>query len=334
MRRASASASSRSTPRTASSAARIPSRARSSSASRLRHPRVEGDRAVVALGRLQLGRPFELLEARLHLAAAHEQQLPALLGERELLAEGERLLGQLTLAPLRAIELGTRVGDRARGGGDAGREGSRRSLGGGERLGALVVSRAGGRERLVGEPQLRLVVGLEGGAELAVQLAEAGRPHRLALELAEPRRELADHHADVAEVVAGLGQPPLGAVQLHAVAVDVGGLLDQLAPLDRAQPQHLVDQALRHHRVRVLADLGAEEEVVDVEQPHLLAVDAVLVLPGAVGPAGDADLVEVDRHPVLGVVEDQRDLGDAEGGALVRAGKDQVLGLARAHRPR
>ena len=268
------------------------------------------------------------------LVAAHEQQLAALLGEGALLAERQRAFRQLALAPLCAGQFGARRGDSAFGRshlrGECLRLAARRR----ERLGALVVPRLRGNQRLAGLPQLGLVPGLEGGAELGVELAVAARALRLPLQLPQAWSELADHHPHVAEVVARLRQPPLGLRELNAVAVNLGGLLDQVAPLERTQAEHLVDEALRHHRVGVLADLGAPEEIVHVQQPHLLAVDAVLVLTTAVGAPADAHLVEVDRHPVLGVVEDQRHLGDAHLAPFVGAGEDHVAGLAGADRAR
>ena len=299
----------------------------------LRDTRLERDRRVL-VRRRGVGRRLQLRDAARQLTTAQLQQLATLLAERELLAERKRLLGALALAALRAIELGARLGDGALGGGDLRGEGLGPAPRRGERLRALVVARLRGGVRVTGAPQLELVVGLERGREPALERAVARGALGLALELAQPRRELADKHAHVAEVVARLREPPLGAGQLDAVAVDVGRLLDQVAALDRPEAQHLVDQPLRHHRVRVLPHLGAAEQVLHVEQPHLLAVDAVLALAGAVRAARDADLVEVDRHPVLGVVEDQRHLGHAERLAAVGAREDEVLAAARADRPR
>ena len=122
----------------------------------------------------------------------------------------------------------------------------------------------------------------------------------------------------------------LRVVELLAVEADVGGLFDEARGGPRAQGEHLLDHALSHEGVAVLADLGAHEELDDVLEAHLAAVDEVFVLAAAVGAAGDDDLVELDGQPVLAVVERDADFGDAHRRALVAAGEDDVLGLAGA----
>ena len=50
-------------------------------------------------------------------------------------------------------------------------------------------------------------------------------------------------------------------------------------------------------------------------------------------PAAELQDLEVDRQQPVGVVEDERHVGHALRGPLLRAGPDDVLGLARAERP-
>ena len=202
---------------------------------------------------------------------------------------------------------------------DARRERLRGALGRREGLRALVVAGLRRRVLVAGATQLDLVVRLERRAELRLEFAVARRALRLAFELAESRRQLADQDADMAEVVACLRQPPLGAGQLDAVAVYVRCFLDEPATLQRPQAEHLVDEALRHHGVGVLADLRAPKQILHVQQAHLLAVDAVLVLAAAVGAPADAHLVEVDRHPLLGVVERSASLRPCPAGCGCRS---------------
>ena len=54
--------------------------------------------------------------------------------------------------------------------------------------------------------------------------------------------------------------------------------------------------------------------------------------PLRIQPPAELEDLEVDRQQAVGVVEDERDVGHALGGALLRAGPDDVLGLARAER--
>ena len=210
-------------------------------------PRLEGDeRAAVRRGALRSAialRGGQFRDGRVDLIAAHEQQFAALLGEGALLAERQRAFRQLALAPLCAGQLRARSRDGAFGHGDVRGEGLGLPARRGERLGSLVVARLRGGQRLAGLPQFGLVPGFEGGAELGVEFAEAARALRLPLQLPQARGQLADQHPHVAEVVARLRQPPVRSRQFDAVAVDLGGLLDQVAALQRPQAEHLVDEA-------------------------------------------------------------------------------------------
>ena len=176
--------------------------------------------------------------------------------------------------------------------------------------------------------QLRLQHHLQCVREVGRQLLVPGGAARLAGERAQARFHLADQHPDVAQVVARLHQAALRERELVAEAADVRRLLDQLAPVGRAQREHLVHQALRHVCVGVLADLCPAEQIQHVRQAYLLVVDQVLVLAGAVCAARHGHLGELDRHPAVRVVQVQRDLRQAHLPALVGAGEDHVLRLA------
>ena len=117
------------------------------------------------------------------------------------------------------------------------------------------------------------------------------------------------------------------------MATDAGDLLEQRPALLGSQGQRLVDHALADEQEGVVGEVGAVEQVDEVAQADALLVEQVLVLAAAVQPATELQDLEVDRQQAVAVVEDERDVGHALGGALLRAGPDDVLGLARAQRP-
>jgi hypothetical protein len=187
-------------------------------------------------------------------------------------------------------------------------------------------------------------------AQLVVRLERDGRP-----QLAEPPFELT-----VSPGLGGLAlddlEPSLGAGQLLADADEVDlrplelplrldlprleagdarRLLEDRPPLDGVGGQHAVHAALLDDRVGVGADAGVEEQLLDVLEPALPAVDQVLAAAVAVQAPGDVDRlgVVVQQTPrrlvrlggVLdGVVEGQRDRRRPDGLPGSRAGEDDV----------
>ena len=91
-----------------------------------------------------------------------------------------------------------------------------------------------------------------------------------------------------------------------------------------------VELALADDDVHLAADAGVAEQLLDVEQPDVVAVDLVLALAGAVHAAGDRHLGVLDGQRTVGVVDGERDLGAAQGRAAGGAGEDDVLHLAAA----
>ena len=151
---------------------------------------------------------------------------------------------------------------------------------------------------------------LPSGRELAAQLGgEVGQPVEVGL-----------HPVELAERL----------LLALAVLEDAGGLLDEGAAVLGAAGEDGVELALADDDVHLAADAGVAEQLLDVEQPHLVAVDLVLALAGAVHAAGDRHLGVLDRQRAVGVVDRERHLGAAEGGAAGGAGEDDVLHLAAA----
>ena len=65
---------------------------------------------------------------------------------------------------------------------------------------------------------------------------------------------------------------------------------------------------------------------------HALLVDVVFALAGAVIPARDHQLVGVIMQGAVAVVQHERRLGKADGGALLRAAENDILHLLAAQR--
>ena len=158
-----------------------------------------------------------------------------------------------------------------------------------------------------------LVVGLEGdgraqGAPARVEVPEAPRLLGLALhdlEAAFRGRQLLAHQHQVLLGVVEL------ALRLHLAGAelrDARGLLQDPAALHRGRAQHGIDLALLDDRVGVVADAGVEEQLLDVAQADLAAVDEVLAAAVGMQAPGHLDLVGVDRQPAVahGVAVDRR----------------------------
>ena len=110
-----------------------------------------------------------------------------------------------------------------------------------------------------------------------------------------------------------------------AVFADARRLLEHLPALAAFHGQDLVDLPLTNDGIALPAHAGVHEQLVDVLEPHGLAVDIVFRLPAAVIPAGNGHLALVPGEDVAGVVDDQRHLGKAHLIALFRAAEDHVL---------
>ena len=151
----------------------------------------------------------------------------------------------------------------------------------------------------------------------------------LPLEGLELAGYLAREELGAREVLVHGGELALAALLAAAVLGDVGRLLDEGAALLGAAREDGVELALGDDRVGVLAKARVVQDVLDVHEARGGAVDEVLGLAGAVHPARDAHLGEVDRQRVVGVVQHERHLGHAHGAARGGAGEDDVLhGLA------
>ena len=97
------------------------------------------------------------------------------------------------------------------------------------------------------------------------------------------------------------------------VLADSGGLFKDGAPLLRVGLEQDVDLSLLDHRIGVVGNAGAQEELTDISQAAAGLVEEVLALAGPIQPASYAHLVEIDGEEVLRVREDEGGLSIAEG---------------------
>ena len=245
---------------------------------------------------------FEVADAGLKVAAGAVAPGNDLATPRDLLAEGLELLLEGGDAGLGGLVFGAALVELGLGAGDGGA-----SL---APAGGVEASEEGG----------------EASGELAVLAGAVG----LAAEEAEAGLQLVDDDLDLGHVLARAGEAVVGVSDLDAEGLDVGGLVDEGAAVLGGEAEDLIDHALTHDGVAVLADVGFLEEVVEVAQADTGAVQEVLGVAVAVGAAADLDLAEVEGQPAVAVVEGEGDLGHAKGGAIAGAGEDDVLLLAGA----
>jgi hypothetical protein len=200
----------------------------------------------------------------------------------------------------------------------------RRAAPGGGLVGDVRVERVAQLHEVVGEqPE-------PGVAQVGLHAGRAAGHLGLAAQRLELAAQLGGEVGEPVEV--GLHRVELAERLLLALAVleDAGGLLDEGAPVLGRPGEDGVELALADDDVHLAADAGVAEQLLDVEQPDLVAVDLVLALPGAVHAAGDRHLGVVDRQRAVGVVDGERHLGPAERRAAGGAGEDDVLHLAAA----
>ncbi len=156
---------------------------------------------------------------------------------------------------------------------------------------------------------------------------------RLLLQGLQLAAELREHVGQPEQILVQSGQLALRPFLPSAMLGDAGGLLDVLPPVLGLGEEHLLELPLSHHGVQGPADPGLGQQLLHVEEPHHLAVDAVLGLATAEDRAGDLDLAHGHRDLRGAVVDHELDLGHAEGGPRGRAGEDHVGHVSAAQRP-
>jgi hypothetical protein len=127
-------------------------------------------------------------------------------------------------------------------------------------------------------------------AQFTAQLPVAAGLRGLALERASLLLDLEDDVVHAGQVLLRGLELQLGRAAPRLVLRDAGGFLDQMASIGRARAQDHPDLALLDDRVSLRAEARVHQELVDVPQPAVLAVNQVLALAGAVEAACDLDV--------------------------------------------
>ncbi len=136
--------------------------------------------------------------------------------------------------------------------------------------------------------------------------------------------ELRQHILQAQEILVEPRELALRSFLAAAMLRDAGGLLDVSPTFLRSREQDLFQLALAHHGMERATDPRLGQELLDVEQPHDLAVDAVFALAAAEDRATDLDLGHRHGDLARGVVDHQLHLGHAERRARRRPGEDDV----------
>ncbi len=146
-------------------------------------------------------------------------------------------------------------------------------------------------------------------------------------------RSFADDVLDPGQVGGRLGELLLGLAATPLVPPHPGDLLEQRPALLGSHRQRLVDHPLPDEQEGVVREVRGVEQVDEVAQADALLVEEVFVLAGSVEPPSELEDLEVHRQQAVAVLDDKGHVGHALGGALLGAGPDHVLGLARPERP-
>ncbi len=191
----------------------------------------------------------------------------------------------------------------------------------------------GGEVGLGGGPAQMEQGGL-GLADVAADVAVAGRLTGLLLEGLVLDLQGAEHVLQAHQVVLGGAQPQLGLVAPRMEAGDAGCFLEQDAALGRLGGDDVADAALADQSVGPRTGRRVGEQQLHVAGPDLLGIDAVGRAAATLDAAADLELflaVEGRRCGTVGVVEAEDDLGDVARRTVAGAAEDDVVHAAAAH---
>lgn len=142
--------------------------------------------------------------------------------------------------------------------------------------------------------------------------------------------DFGDDVADALELGVGGGQAALGVVAAPAVALHASGFVHPGAALFGAGGESLVNLALADDGVACAPEAGVGEEIGDIAEAAVAAVDLVVAVALAVQAAGDADFGGFDGELAVFVVEDEGDFSVALGTTVFCPVKDDFLGVLGA----
>ena len=108
-----------------------------------------------------------------------------------------------------------------------------------------------------------------------------------------------------------------GSCTASLVARGAGELFDERAALFGLQAQCLVNGTLANEEETVLGKTGAIEQLVEISKANLLAIEQVLLATAAIGATSNFDFGEWKVEEPIVVGDGERNLGEAEGAALL-----------------
>lgn len=142
--------------------------------------------------------------------------------------------------------------------------------------------------------------------------------------------DFGDDIADALELGVGGGEAALGVLAAPAVALHTGSFVHPGATLLGAGGESLVNFALTNDGVARAPEAGVGEEVGDIAEAAVAAVDLVVAVALAVQAAGDADFGGFDGELAVFVIEDEGDFGVALGASVLCSVEDDFLGVLGA----
>jgi hypothetical protein len=207
---------------------------------------------------------------------------------------------------------------------DLGREGGDAALQGVQVLQDLL---PGGFQFLGLAGQQDALGGLDGGVQIQSPPGLGG----LALQGILLLDQLEKNIVQAQQVGPGVLQAALGVGPAQLVAGDPGGFFQQGAPVLGLGGEDEIDLPLLDEGVGPGAHAGIHEQVLDVLQTALPAVDAVIAARVPVEAPGDHHLPDGTGQGRVGHLQGQFHLGHAHGLALAGPGEDHIGHLRAAH---
>ena len=101
------------------------------------------------------------------------------------------------------------------------------------------------------------------------------------------------------------------------MACGSGELFDECAALLCLEAQRLVDGSLANKEEPVFGEAGTIEQLVEIAQSDLLAIEQVLLATTTIGAAGDFDFGEWQIEESVVIGDGERYLGEAEWATLL-----------------
>ena len=114
---------------------------------------------------------------------------------------------------------------------------------------------------------------------------------------------------------------------------DAGGLFDHRPMIFGFGIEDRIELTLADDDVLVAADAAIGKQLLNIEQPAVDPVDLIIAAAVAIKPAGDADLIEIQRQYPRAIVENEGDFAASQSRAGGGPGEDDVVHLFGPQRP-